>query len=416
MATSPLDPEPGDGTAAPVELGSPRPGVDRWSADGTATLNRAPLAVAATVAAVWAALVSYGSVLALTAIATAGSGTGSGGVARLAVAAWLLGQGVPLSTSGDRITLVPLAITALAAWRLTRAGVHVSRAIGGHHSRTVGPAFAAGVAAGTSYGLIGAIAALTARTETSPFEPLRAFVTLGLFGALFAMLGAVRQARAGRGLGRRIPLVVRDAVRSGFVAAVLIVAAGAGIAGVALAVHGGAAAEMLGSYRAGFLGQAGVTLLCLAYLPNLAVWAAAYLLGPGFSIGADTLISPGEVRVGPVPAVPVLAGLPTGALTGIGPALLAIPLAAGICAGLLLMRRRRVEWGSLLGAAALAGPIAGLLLQGVGYAAAGALGSARLASVGAMTWWVGLLETIMVSVGCLVAAIGIRAMTGPPPA
>jgi hypothetical protein len=300
----------------------------------------------------------------------------------------------------------------LAAWRLTHAGVHTSRAVGAHLTRSVWPAFAAGLAAGVCYGLIAAGAAWLSRTPTTSFEPLRAFVTLGSFGAVFAILGAVRHARAGRALGRRIPLVVRDAVRSGFVAVVLIVAAGAGAAGVALAVHGGTAAELLGSYHAGFLGQAGITLLCLSYLPNLAVWGSAYLLGPGFAMGADTLVSPGEVLIGPIPAVPVLAGLPSGPLTGIGPALLGIPLAAGICAGLLLMRRRQTEWASVIGAAVLAGPVAGVLLQLATFAAAGALGSGRLVGLGAVTWWVGGLTAIVVAVGCLVAAIAIRAVVG----
>ena len=73
---------------------------------------------------------------------------------------------------------------------------------------------------------------------------------------------------------------------------------------MALALPGGAAAEMLGSYRAGVLGQAGITVLCLVYLPNLAVWGAAYLLGPGFAVGDGTVVSPGEVLLGPVPALP----------------------------------------------------------------------------------------------------------------
>jgi cation transporter-like permease len=131
-------------------------------------------------------------------------------------------------------------------------------------------------------------------------------------------------------------------------------------------------------------------------------------------MGMDTLISPGEVLVGPVPAVPVLAGLPSGPLTGVGPALLGIPLAAGICAGLLLNRRRRTEWGNLLGAAVLAGPVAGALLQFFGFAASGAIGSGRLVGVGVVTWWVGLLAAIVVSVGCVVAALTIRAVTYNP--
>lgn len=416
MATTPLDADPGDAPSAEPDPPQPyvedavRPNGPVSPAAGPAVRRGAPLPVAAAVAAVWAAVVSYGAVLALTALATAGSGLGLAGMARLGVGGWLLGHGVVLSVSGERLTLVPLAISVLAGWRLTRAGVHTSRAIGGHRSRSVGPAVAAGAGVGVAYGAVGVGVAVLARAGSTPWEPVRTGVTLALFGAVFALLGAVRHARAGRALGRRIPLVVRDAVRSGFVAVVLIVAAGAGIGGVALALHGGAAAELLGSYQAGFLGQAGITLLCLAYLPNVAVWGAAYLLGPGFAMGTDTLVSPGEVLLGPVPAVPVLAGLPSGPLTGIGPALLGIPLAAGICAGLLLMRRRRVEWGSLLGAAALAGPVAGLLLQGAGLAASGALGSGRLGSVGSVTGWVGLLGALVVSVGCVVATIGVRAM------
>ncbi len=206
---------------------------------------------------------------------------------------------------------------------------------------------------------------------------------------------------------------MRDAVRSGFVVAVLIVAAGAGTAGVALAVRGGDAAELFGTYQAGFVGQAGITVLCLVYLPNLAVWGRPTCSGQARD-GADALISPGQVLLGPVPAVPVLAGLPSAPLTGFGPALLGIPLAAGICAGLLLNRRRRTEWGNLLGAAVVAGPVAGLLLQFFGFAAAGALGAGRLVSMGEVTWWVGLLGAIVVSVGCVVAALTIRAVTYNP--
>jgi hypothetical protein len=413
VATTPVDPEPGDAVlSGPARSAPPRDPAKSEAAP--LTRRGAPLPVAALFAAIWAAVISYGSVLALTAIAAAGAPAGFGSLARLAVGVWLLGHGVPLPVSGVRVTLIPLAIGVLVAWRLLRAGVHTSRAIGADRGHTVGPALTAGAAAGVAYGGVGALVALVARTPTASYEPWRAFITLGCCGLLFSMLGAIRAAQAGRALGDRIPLVVRDAVRSGFVAAVLIVAAGAGTAGVALAVRGGTAAELLGSYRAGFVGQAGITLLCLVYLPNLAMWGSAYLLGPGFAMGVDTLISPGEVLVGPVPAVPVLAGLPSGPLTGVGPALLGIPLAAGICAGLLLNRRRRTEWGNLLGAAVLAGPVAGALLQFFGFAASGAIGSGRLIGVGAVTWWVGLLATIVVSVGCVVAALTIRAVTYHP--
>jgi hypothetical protein len=53
-----------------------------------------------------------------------------------------------------------------------------------------------------------------------------------------------------------------------------------------------------------------------------------------------------------------------------------------------------------------------VLLQAAGFVAAGALGSGRLVSMGAVTWWVGLLATIVVGIGCVVAAVSIRAVAG----
>src|SRR5262249_35431778 len=145
-----------------------------------------------------------------------------------------------------------------------------------------------------------------------------------------ASIGAVRHSRAGRRLVRRLPGLLVDGVRTGLATAALVVAAGAASAGVALALAGGDAAAMLGSYGAGATGQIGLTAICLVYLPNLAVWAAAYLLGPGFAFGAGTVVSPSDVLLGPLPGLPVLAAVPSAPLSGLTPALLGAPLLAGI--------------------------------------------------------------------------------------
>src|SRR5205085_4152446 len=135
---------------------------------------------------------------------------------------------------------------------------------------------------------------------------------------------------------------------------------------------------MLSEYRTGPAGQVGLTLLCLAYAPDLAGWAAAYLVGPGFTVGAGTVVSAGHVTIGGLPAVPALAGLPSRPVGGWGALLLGVPLAAGMAAGWLLARRLRgadawdaATWVSLLGSAALAGPVAGLALGLAAVAAGG---------------------------------------------
>ena len=50
--------------------------------------------------------------------------------------------------------------------------------------------------------------------------------------------------------------------------------------------------------------------LALVVLPNAALFAGSYLLGPGFAVGTATIASPTAVVLGPVPAFPLLAALP----------------------------------------------------------------------------------------------------------
>ena len=69
---------------------------------------------------------------------------------------------------------------------------------------------------------------------------------------------------------------------------------------------------MIAAYQTGVTGQAGITLVSLAYGANGAIWAAAYLLGPGFALGTDSAVTVTEVTAGPLPSLPLLAGLPNG--------------------------------------------------------------------------------------------------------
>ncbi len=377
----------------------------------------APLPVAAIVAAIWAAVLGVLPVLVLTALVAVGSGATAAGVTRTGAAAWLLGHGLPIQTPADRITLVPLGLSVWIAWRLVRAGVHAARATGANRDRSVWPAVRAGAALALAYGLVGAGVAKAAATADVAVSPWRAAATCGLFAGLAGTVGALRYGRAGRRLTRHLPRALADAARTGLAAVAFLVAAGAAAGGLALALAGGAATDVLASFHAGVAGQAGITVLCLVFLPNLAIWGAAYLLGPGFAAGAGTVVSPADVLLGPVPAVPVLAGLPSGPLSGIGPALLGVPLIAGLAAGILLARRSPLSersWGGLLGAAALAGPVAGIVLQLAAVASGGALGSGRLSQLGPVDWRVGLFATGVIAVGTVFGAATARTLSRSP--
>jgi hypothetical protein len=324
---------------------------------------------------------------------------------------------VPLSTGAGRFGLVPLGLSVLAAWRVGRAGVHTARAIG---ARRPGPAGLAAVTVALVYGLWGALAAVPTRGLATPW---RAGLTLGCFALACAGTGALAESRLLRKAVRRLPPLVRDALRTGTVAGLLIVGAGAGVAGVALAVSGGEASATLASYHTGVAGQVGVTLICLAYAPNLATWSASYLIGPGFAFGAGTTVSAATVKLDALPAVPVLAGLPDSAVSGLGPLLLGLPMAGGMAAGWLLVRRRlraaasgsEPGWRELLGGAALAGPVAGVLLGLASWVSGGPLGSGRLAVTGPVGWKVAWVGALVVAVGAVLATVGARVLAGRRP-
>ena len=61
----------------------------------------------------------------------------------------------------------------------------------------------------------------------------------------------------------------------------------------------------------GIMGGILFTLLQLLYLPNMALAGISYLFGTGFSLGLGTLISPTNLDINSLPAIPILGALPT---------------------------------------------------------------------------------------------------------
>jgi hypothetical protein len=399
--------------------------------------GRAPLVVAAAFATCWAAFVSYVPVAAVIGLARTLEGQGGlGGAGHAGLAGWLLGHGVPIGTSVGPLALAPLLLTLLAGWRLNRAGLHVTRAIGARRSGSPRTALLVAGTIGISYAILGALAALIVDGRGTEVSTGRAAFDFFLTGLAFSLIGTLRSTDALVVIARRVRAPLRHGLRTGVVAALLILAAGAAFAGLSVAVGGGQAADMISAYRTGVAGQAGITLLSLAYGANGVVWAAAYLLGPGFLLGADSAVRVTEVTVGPLPTVPLLAGLPDGPMGASGAALLAVPVLAAMAAGWLLTRRlvnlhHVVEghlvhgrtpgdpapiepaWSTVLGAAALSGPVAGLVLGLLSWMSGGSLGDGRLSEIGPVPWHVALIATIVVAVSASIGAAAGRAFRAP---
>jgi Family of unknown function (DUF6350) len=396
------------------------PSQRRAGGSGAAGLRRPPVLLAGAVTTVWAAVVSVAPVIgAVVLLHLVGGGDGGTGVLiRVGIAGWLLAHKVPLHTGLGPIGLAPLAVTALAAWRLIRAGVHTTRAIGGRRGRSPRLAALAALSVGAVYGLLGALAAVAVSTPGLRVSVGRAALTLAVFGLVAGGVGALRESGLYVVLARRAPAPLRDGLRTGTVAALLVLAAGAAAAGTALALAGGDASRVLAAYHTGVAGQAGLTVLCLVYAPDLAIWAASYLVGPGFALGAGTTVSAGRVALGDLPAVPALAGLPAEPAGAWGALLLGVPLAAGMAAGWLLARRRSrgadaaAGWPGLLGAAAIGGPVAGGVLALAALAASGPVGAVRLAVIGPAALPVAAVGAGLVAAGAVAAAAATRALVG----
>jgi hypothetical protein len=373
--------------------------------------------VAAGFATLWAALLSYVPVATVIGLARTIEGSGGvGGAAHAGLAGWLLGHGVPIGTSIGPLALAPLLLTLLATWRLNRAGVHVTRATGARHSGSPGAALRVAGTIGVAYAILGWLAALVVDGRGTDVSPARAALNFFVLGLLGSLVGSLRSTDGLVVLARRMPPVLRHGLRTGVVAALLIVAMGAAFAGLSVAVGGGQAADMIVAYRTGVAGQAGITLLSLAYGANASVWAAAYLLGPGFLLGTGSAIRLTEVTV-----VPVLIGMAAGWLLtrrlsrGRSHAAPNRPVQGGQTRpGEPPHHSAQAAWSRVIGAALIAGPVAGLVLGALAWLSGGALGDGRMSEIGPVPWQVALVATAVVSVSATIGAAAARAFRAGP--
>lgn len=145
--------------------------------------------------------------------------------------------------------------------------------------------------------------------------------------------------------------------------------------------------------------------LQLAYLPNVVVWTAAYLVGAGFAVGTDTIVSPFSVTVGTVPELPLATLLPDSGLRWPWLPLVLVALAsvlagAGIrSAGLARRMRTRLILGGLVSVGAA------LALGMLAAASSGGLGEGRLAVMGPSPWLTFLWALFVIGMGQLAWAL-----------
>ena len=156
----------------------------------------------------------------------------------------------------------------------------------------------------------------------------------------------------------------------------------------------------------GFIAVAGLVLLQIAWAPTLLIWACAWLIGAGFSVGTGTVFAPDRVVAGPVPTLPLLGLLPTAPLRMVG---LWLPLVVTVGAMVAAWRHRAVlNTLRVRHAVSAAGAAALLVAGGVGLlclAASGSVGPGRMTDVGPQVLYTVILVFVEVGVGLAAMAI-----------
>ena len=348
---------------------------------------------------------------------------------RASVDTWLIGHGVDMQVTLDSVlaasvgapaetafpvTIAPLGFALLTLLLALRAG----RRVGETRYRTLGAVAALG-----TFALLSTVITFSALYPLARPSIGQGIVLPSLVFALGFGIGLLRTARAaGDDTGSSIKdwiadwspsvrALARTALQGGLAAVAGVLAVSGVLAALLIAVNYGQVISLYESLHAGVVGGIALTLGQLAFMPNLVIYTASWLVGPGFAIGSGSSVSPLSTVLGPVPSVPVLGALPTGDLA-FGFLGIAVPIVIAFLAAALLRTRLVAEldvehpllW---LGGAALGmGVAAGVLLGLLAAVTAGAAGPGRLAEVGPDALAVGLFTAIEVTVG---AALGMLA-------
>lgn len=332
------------------------------------------------------------------------SSAGPEAAARTGALAWLVAHHVAATIPGGGFGLAPVGLTIVLLALVARAGATVVR-------RTrpwgAGPAAVAGAAVALPYAVLAAIMAGLTTTDDVHVAPARALVMTLLLAAAAGAGGGLREYGTARALSELPERAVDLLVASAAALCVLVVAGALGMT-VSLLWHAGRVTDLVTALDVGALGGLSLLLLVGGYAPNAVIWTTAYALGTGFAVGTGTSVGPSGVSAGPVPAFPLL-----GALPGAGPAahvsllLFAGPLAAGVVAGLVMVRRApRTTPGRAAAWALAAGPVVGVAAALACWLAGGAAGPGRLGTTGPSPWLSGLAAAEWVGlVGAAAAAV-----------
>lgn len=426
-------------------------------------MRRTTVALLAALEALVSALVGYGIALVPLMLLWGMHfqlGLGLDVVFRAAADVWLLGHGVDLTVQLDAVTAARTGVPgAEAAFPITIAllgfallTLLVARRIG-RRAVAVGAPVAGLVAAVVVSGGVGLVATLAARHPAAHASLWQGALLPAAITAAGVLIGLLSSEELRDRLLDRLPATVPDewlelagrAWRVGVGSAFAVLAvAGLVVAWAIVSSY----ATITGLHQvlgAGFDGGVAIFVAELALLPNLVLWGASWLLGPGFAIGTGTQVTPAGTLLGPVPGLPIAGALPSDGAP-MSALWLLVPVLAAFVGAYLVTRLARqgadasaalgavrdassdhgaedgwhlepdpgsasAPWWHPLVVGLAAGVLAGLVLGLGAWWSGGAIGPGRLADTGPNGWAVAGVAALTVAVGAVVGGFTARART-----
>lgn len=337
------------------------------------------------VAAAWAACA--GLVCSAVLLAVSGVPFSAAGVAVV----WLAGNHVPIDTDAGTVSLLPLALLLAALLPARRAGRFVA-------AQTEQRARSAGLLAAAVYAVLAAAAAIAVSSlggsVAVAWPP--ALLWAGAVAVAGGAWGVVRESgRPWRPTTLTVAVGLTVAVPL-FLGLLLMTVLGLTNLGTILA----------GQHRlvAGPAEHVGLGLLQLAYLPNLLVWAAAFVIGSGFAIGGGNRLAPFTDGQPFLPDLPVLAPIPSGVPTWTALLPLVVAATGALAAALLGRGAAEQPLGRRMARVAPIAAASGMCWALLALLSSGSVGDARLAHVGPSIA-TGAVAAVLVGAGGLLWAV-----------
>ncbi|MFC7162645.1 DUF6350 family protein [Aquipuribacter hungaricus] len=385
------------------------------------------LAVSLAVGGIAVGLVVCVGLLVLGWVSDPAAETGWAQAVRLGTSAWLLAHlgdlgvtslvvtstspGDPPTEVASLVSLPPLLLVALAVWPVWRAGRRTASRGGPVRSLLLVLVMAL-VWAGAAWALAWAVD--TPVVTPDPTACALGAAVLVVAAALPAVLLHHRDELLGR-LPRHVEVQVARVVPAAGVALAGWLLGGAVLLSAALLLDLTTVGQVQTSLAPGLGGGLALLLLQLVFLPTAVLWAAAVLAGPGTWVGAGH-VGPGGSGVVDVPAVPLLAALPS---PGELPLWAFLAPAAVVAAGALAAwhahrdpTSRGATLGDRAGDAVAMAALAVLRALGLGWLSSGALGPWQ--PLGPDPLVLAAAVAVEVFAGALLAGCALHLLSGRP--